>query len=245
MKLLLPLIEGLLFLVGIYISHIVKNKKKLSNFAVAMALIVLLGLIFGDLVVELKEIYGTYNISVIIMCVLGLVVLKFLDKLVPTHHHDHHDNEKDKHEHQSHLYHIGLVTIISLIIHNIVEGMATYLMGVTDFKSGLVMALGVGLHNIPLGIEIGVTMEHELHKKKNMIFIIILSLSSLIGGLITLLFGEISDYYLGYIIAFTLGMCFYITMFELLPETVIPVHKKETLLGIITGLLIVITMLIV
>ncbi len=245
MRLILPLIEGLLFLVGIYISKIVKNKKKLSNFAVSLALIVLFGLIFGDLIVELKEIYGSYNLRIIITCVLGIIILKLLDKFVPTHHHEHHDSEKNKEEHQSHLYHIGLVTLISLIIHNIVEGMATYLMGITDLKSGLIMALGVGLHNIPLGIEIGATMQDDLKKKKNVGYIILLSLSSLIGGLIVLLFGEISDYYLGYIIALTLGMCIYITVFELVPETLVHIHKKETLLGIIMGLLIVIAMLII
>ena len=95
MILLLPLIAGLLFLVGIYISNIVKSKKKLSNFAVALALIVLFGLIFGDLLAELKEIYGQFNIKIIITCILGIIILKFLDKLVPTHHHDHHDNEKN------------------------------------------------------------------------------------------------------------------------------------------------------
>ena len=107
------------------------------------------------------------------------------------------------------------------------------------------MMLGVGLHNIPLGIEIGATMQEDLHKKKNMIYVLLLSLSSLIGGLIVLLFGEISEYYLGYIIALTMGMCLYITVFELLPETIMHIHKKETLLGIIVGLLIVIMMLLV
>ena len=245
MKLLLPFITGLLFLVGIYISRVIKRKDKLSNFAVSLALVVLFGLIFGDLVVELKEIYGGFNFNILIICLVGIIILILLDKLVPSHHHDHHDNEKDKKEHQSHLYHIGLVTLISLLIHNIVEGMAIYLMGVSDLKAGIIMALGVGLHNIPLGIEIGATMQEDVKEKKNIIYIIILSLSSLIGGLIVLLFGEIEEYYLGYIIALTLGMCLYITVCELLPETITHIHKKETLIGIITGILIVVLMLII
>ena len=245
MKLLLPFIAGILFLVGIYISQVVKSKKKLSNYAVSLALVVLLGLIFSDLIVELKDIYGGFNLKIFGICALGIIILILLDKLVPTHHHDHHDDEKDKKEHQSHLYHIGLVTLISLLIHNIVEGMAIYLVGITDIKSGLVMALGVGLHNIPLGIEIGATMQEDIKKKKNIIYLIILSLSSLIGGILVLLFGKIQEYYLGYIIALTLGMCLYITFLELLPETLVHIRKKETLLGIISGLLIVVLMLLI
>ncbi len=245
MKLLLPFITGLLFLVGIYISRIIKNKGRLSNYAVSLALIVLFGLIFGDLIVELKEIYGGINFKVLLIVVLGIVILKLLDKMVPDHHHHHSDNEKNKKEHQSHLYHIGLVTLVSLLIHNIVEGMAIYLMGINDLKSGVIMALGVGLHNIPLGIEIGATMQDDIKKKRNMGYLTLLSLSSLIGGLIVVLFGEIEEFYLGYIIALTLGMCLYITVFELLPETITNIHKKETLLGIISGLLIVILMLII
>ena len=118
-------------------------------------------------------------------------------------------------------------------------------MSSSDLKSGIIMAIGVGLHNIPLGIEIGATMSNKLEEKKNIIYIILLGLSSLIGGLIILLFGEIEEYYLGYVIALTLGMCIYISIFELLPEMFTHIHKKETLLGIIGGLLIVILMLLV
>ncbi len=245
MNLLLPFIVGLLFLVGIYISKVIKNKKGLSNYAVSLALVVLLGLIIIDLIPELSEIYGGIKVNVIIVTLFGFIALNILDKLIPSHHHDHHDNEKNKQEHESHLYHIGLVTLISLLIHNIIEGMAIYLMAANDIKSGIVMALGVGLHNIPLGIEIGATMSGKIKEKKNVIYVTLLGLSSLIGGLIVLLFGEIEEYYLGYIIALTLGMCLYITICELLPETTTHIHKKETLLGIISGLLIVVLMILV
>ena len=247
MNLFLPLLVGLLFLVGAFITRFSKDKEQLSNYSVALAFIVLIGLITLDLIPELKEIASENNNLVIIIAIsiVGILVLKLLDKLIPSHHHDHHDNEKNLKEHNSHLYHIGFITLVSLLIHNIIEGMTIYIVSTDSLKTGMMMALGVGLHNIPLGIEISATMADNIKEKKNMIYLILLSLSSLIGGLIVLLFGQIKEVYLGYIIALTLGMCIYIALFELLHEIMVHIHKKATIMGLLCGLIIIGLMLLV
>ena len=247
MNLLLPLIAGLLFLVGAFLTRFSKDKEKLSNYSVALAFVVLIGLIVIDLIPELKEIINGYNhlIMIIIVIIFGIGLLKLLDKLIPSHHHDHHDNEKNVDEHKSHLYHIGFITLISLFIHNIIEGMTIYIVSSESIKTGIMMALGVGLHNIPLGIEISATMSDSVKEKKNIVYLLLLSLSSLIGGLIVLLFGEVKEVYLGYIIALTLGMCLYIALFELLHEVIMHRYKKMTILGLISGLIVVGLMLLV
>ena len=60
----------------------------------------------------------------------------------------------DKHELKENLIHIGLVTSVALILHNIIEGMAIYSSVLSDKSLGLAMTIGIGFHNIPLGMVI-------------------------------------------------------------------------------------------
>ena len=84
MALLLTLLSGLFFLIGVIVYRFVKHKKELTIGAMACALIVILGLICFDLVPELLEIKKWY----LILCVvIGLLFLLLIDKLIPHHHH--------------------------------------------------------------------------------------------------------------------------------------------------------------
>ena len=245
MGLLLALISGLFFLVGLIIANKTKNKEKLSYFAISLAFIVMLNLIIFDLIPEVLEIFNSQLLTAVILILLGMGILKLLDLFIPDHHHDHKDDEKNHHEHNSHVYHIGVVTLISLLLHNIIEGIAIYGLATNNFNSGLFMCLGVSLHNIPLGIEIAVSLA-KLDNKKwyNRILITVLSLSSLFGALLASLFGSISELFLGVVTCLTLGMLIYIALFELLPEIYNNHKHKEVYYGIIIGVIIIILSLL-
>ena len=170
-------------------------------------------------------------------------MLKLLDVFVPHHHHEHHDNEKNHHEHNSHVYHIGIVTLISLLLHNIIEGIAIYGLTISSVKSGLFMCLGVALHNIPLGIQIAITLS-KLDNKNNKVLLTLLSLSSIIGALLISIFGNINEIFMGVITCLTLGMLLYITFFELLHEIYNNRKHKEVYYGIIIGVIIIVLSLL-
>ena len=183
--LILTLVTGLFFGIGGLISLKFKNKEKLEHFSCALSFIIMLGLIFFDLIPELQELFPNLNslstLSIpLIFILLGFLILKFLDFFIPDHHHDHQEHNDDKKEHLSHIHHIGLITIISLILHNILEGGAIFGLALTDFKVGLMIFLSVALHNIPLGTHIFSTLSF----KENKFAIFMLTISSLIGGLI-------------------------------------------------------------
>ena len=129
MGLILTLIAGLFFLVGGLISLKVKNKDKLNHFSIALALVIILNLLVMDLIPEIFELLENYELEfkillIVIFATLGILILKILDFFIPDHHHEHHDNEIDKKEHVSHMRHIGTLTLISLILHNLLEGFA-------------------------------------------------------------------------------------------------------------------------
>ena len=231
MALLLTLLSGLFFLIGVIVYRFVKHKKELTIGAMACALIVILGLICFDLVPELLEIKKWY----LILCVvIGLLFLLLIDKLIPHHHHEHKENDEATKEHQGHLEHIGFITILALILHNMVESMALYSVASDNLTSGTLMCLGIGLHNLPFGFQIA----SNIKSRSKTVATILLVLSGLIGGLIVYAFGNISEFVTGIIIALTLGMLLYILIFELLKEVWSNIKKKSTICGIIIGITI-------
>ena len=250
-SLLLTLLVGMFFLLGISITKLTQKKKELTLFAIGMSFIVMMGMIFFDIIPEIKEHVIFYSrmknfIYIVVLPCLGMGLLKLLDHFVPHHHHEHQEHEKNIVEHNEHLFHIGFITSMSLILHNIIEGMSIYATSITDFKTGVMMALAVSLHNIPLGVEIAIGMESTNTKRKTKyISMVILSISSFIGAFfLFLLKQEISKNVLSALLCITFGMILYIALFELLKEIWMNRKSKPIYYGIGIGLIIILLMVI-
>jgi len=243
---LLTLISGLFFLIGGLLSLKVKDKDKLNHFSTGLALVIIFNLLIFDLAPEVLEMLEDKSLSLkiiftIIFVGLGILILKLLDHFIPDHHHEHHDIKDNMSEHKGHMKHIGVLTIVSLVLHNLLEGFAIFGMALNDFKIGLFTCLSVALHNIPLGTHIFSSMD----VKRNKNLILFLTLSSLLGGLIFLVIGSVSNIVLSAISLITMGMLLYIAFLELLPEVTIHIKSKATIMGIITGfILALITVLV-
>ncbi len=235
---ILTIIVGLFFPIGGLISLKVKNKSKLNNFSIAMAFIIMLSLVFLDLGPESYELLSTeYSLLrslliIVISALIGFFILRLLDLFVP--HHEH--QEKNVKEHNNHIKHIGTLTIISLTLHNILEGFAICGLSNTNLKIGILTCISVALHNIPLGTQIF----NSLKFKDNKISFIILLLSSLIGGLIFTFVGNISNVLLAIITGIALGMLLFIVLIELLPELINNLKNKETKIGLLVGVILII-----
>lgn len=225
------ILVGLCFLIGIVILKNSKNKEKLSIFTISLAFVVMFGLVGLHLVPELVE---TKNIFLLMPCSIGFLILIILDKLIPHHHHEHTENHCDKIDHKKHLNHIGIITVIALTIHNIIEGLSLYSVTLNNVKSGILMMISISLHNIPLGFQIG----NSINYKNNKLLITILCLSSFLGSLIMILFNGLSESIMTTLLALTLGMLLYILIFELFNELRKNMDKIENLYGIILGLII-------
>ena len=227
MELFLTFIAGMFILIGTLITFKV-NSDKFVDYTISTAFVVMLFLIIFEFV---PEVFEELNIFISILCILtGLVFLKVLDIVFPHHHHDH------KHDkgHSETLNHIAIVSSIALCLHNIVEGAAIYSTSLNSLSTGLIMVIGVGVHNIPMGMVIASSMHKD--NKGKMFISLMVSLSTLLGGIIMMLFNIKHQ---TIFIAITLGMIIYIALFELLPKLICSKNKKEILYGFITGLVIV------
>ncbi len=230
--LLLTVITGVFFLMGILFNKICKGNKNINILSIALSFVILLYLIIFDILPEISE---SFNFYALLFILLGLVLLKILDFFVPQHDHHHKEKNDNKKEHDNHLNHIGTITVIALLLHNILENMALYNVAIKDFKSGMFMCLGIGLHNLPLGFQIGSNLKEE-----NNFNIFILTISGLVGGLINLFIGNISEVITAYLLSFTLGMLIYLTVFELFKEVIENIKNRYTYYGIILGVIIII-----
>jgi len=232
MGLFFTLITGVFFLLGIIFNYVCKNKKNISVFAIALAFIVLLNLIFLDLI---PEIFIEISFVKCLYIVLGFVMLKIMDLFVPHHEHHHKEKRDNIKEHNNHLEHISIITILALTLHNVIECMALFNVTLGSVSAGFLMCLAIGLHNIPLGFQIGGSLNNN---KK--LYVSILTLSGFAGGLISLLIGTISETITSYILCFTLGMLIYLTFFELLKELLSSLKNIYSLYGIIIGVILIV-----
>lgn len=249
MGLLLTLVLGIFIIVGASIVFLTKNNDKFVQFSISLAFGVMTMLIALDLLPEAFEAIGNENIIYSIVYILvgaaiGFLLLKILDHFIP----DHEDDPDTTIDDDKNLKHIGLVSSIALVIHNIVEGMAIYLLVTSDLKAGLMACIGVGFHNIPLGMVIASTFYKSNQNKRNTMFIILgISLSTFVGGLFIYLFhlSSIMELLESITLTLTIGMLVYILVMELLPKVIHSEDKKITFTGIGLGILLLVIALFI
>ncbi len=237
--LLTTLLLGIFIIIGALIAFLVKKKQKVVDFSIGLAFGVIVSLIFSDLLPEIIDNLGLKYLYVFIICTfIGYIALRLLDNFIP----DHEEEKMTSKELKNNLVHIGIVTSLAIVLHNIIEGMAVYSAILTDTSLGLAITLGIGFHNIPLGIVIaGAFYQSNQSTSKTSLSILLVSLSTFVGGIIMffLNLNTINSLVLGILLSITLGMLFFIVISELLPRIRLTKDKKTTYLGVVLGIILI------
>lgn len=245
LALLVTLILGIFILIGALLAYLVKRKEEVTDFSLGLALGVISMLIITDLLPEIYEKFTWTNIYLLVVfAVLGFALLKILDHFIP----DHEDSNTTKKEDSNNLIHIGVMTALAIMLHNIIEGMAVYSTVLADASLGVMVTIGIGFHNIPLGMVISSAFyQSKENKYKTILIILLVSISTFIGGLILFFFNitNISNIVLGILLSVTLGMLCYIAWDELVPRILNTNNKKLTITGIVIGIIILLIALII
>lgn len=241
--LLLSLLMGISFLFGNFLVYKFKSKK-MSYFAVGLAFMIFTAVIFVDLVPEIIDLVDSYSKIwlVIFGTLFGMSLLFLIDLFIPHHHHEHEHNDEKKVDHKKHLYHIGLLTLISVVMHNFFEGIAFYAIASSSIKSALIVCAGIAMHNIPLGIEISYLFINS--KKNKLVRNILLVVSGTLGAILGLVIGELSNSLNLVILSITCGMMLYTGLLELGIETIKDIKEKGVIEGILLGAIIFALMLL-
>lgn len=165
-----------------------------------------------------------------LLIVIGILFSMFID---------HYFNEKPVKKQQK-LYQIGLISMLAIILHNIPEGIATFMATTSNTKLGISLAIAITLHNIPEGISISVPIYYATKSKKRAFFYTFISgISEPLGAFLAFLFLSpfISNTIMGLLLAFIAGIMLHISIYELLPTSLQYQEKKITILAFLTGIL--------
>ena len=76
------------------------------------------------------------------------------------------DNYIDKYNKENSLYKVGLLSMIAIILHNIPEGIVTFIVSNSNIILGLSICIAIALHNIPEGISIAIPLYYSTKSKK-------------------------------------------------------------------------------
>lgn len=139
-----------------------------------------------------------------------------------------------------HLYRVGLFLCLAIVLHNIPEGMITYITSNQDIKLGIHLAIAIALHNIPEGISISIPIYYSTGSRKRALkYTFISAISEPIGAILAfLLFSYlVSDVMMGVLYAFIGGLMMYIAGCELLPESLSYRKRKLTYFSFFAGCL--------
>ena len=234
-KLIIPIIASLSTIIGIIPTYFSKEKQdEIINKSLSFSLGIMTTLSFISLIPEAFSYQKNINIPIIIIILIFIILGIILSQLI-----DYYLNNKIN----NNLYKLGIISIIAMILHNIPEGITTYLTTQENYKLGLKLSIAIALHNIPEGISIAVPIYYSTKNRfKAFILTLFSSLSELFGTLIALLFiKDTNPLIMTFILSITAGIMIQISLYEIYPNIKQYKNKKITYKYIIIG---IITMLI-
>lgn len=217
MELLITFLAGMSVLVGAAVVRYSKRPDLLAHLSLSLALGAMAMLALFDLGPETVELAGEVGVVPTLLTVgLGVGVLASLELFIPDHDAPEHSDDKAGEEASE--VHVGLMTVAALVLHNLVEGMAIYALSLESLQGGMVYALGVALHNVPMGMLICTTLRDESRSVKAGALMGALVSTALGGVAMMLLSSMLTEVVMGMLTALALGMILYIMFAELLPH---------------------------
>lgn len=231
---LLCLLAGLSTLLGSLFIFIKGNKENIIKCALAFASGVMLSVSVFDLIPESLTMFQSVTknsifLSIMSFIIIGLIIPLFIDKILPT-----------KLDQNSKLYKLGIFTMIAIIIHNLPEGMITYITADHNLKLGITIAIAIAMHNLPEGISIAIPVYYATKNKKKAVGLTFISgMSEPLGAILAFLFLKpvINNTIMGALFAIIAGIMTYISIIELLPAALQYKEKKKTILSFLIGIL--------
>ena len=238
--LFLSLIAGLSTLIGgllIYLKIQKVNEFITFSLSFSISIMVLISLFdllpnsVPYLLINYKKIFGI--IIVILTFTLGYLTIYLIVAKIKS---------------SSSLYRIGLLSMISLMLHNFPEGIAVFMSSFVNIKIGFKLFLAIVLHNIPEGISIAVPFYYGGKSREySLKYTFISGIAEPIGALISYIFlrNYINNLIISFILVFVSGLMLSLSINEIYPEIKKYNLKLYNYLGYIFGIVLFILLQII
>lgn len=241
LKFLIPFLAGSSTLLGIvptYFNNSSQNKIIGNSLGLAAGIMISLS-IFSLIPESFSYLSGHISLLSFLLFLLffnvGVIINTFINKW------SQYQSNND------YLYGLGLSSLIALIIHNIPEGIITFITTSNDIRLGFSMSLAIALHNIPEGISIAIPIYYSTNNRKKALLLTAISgFSELFGAIISYLFigSEISSFFMFSILSITAGIMIHLSLTELIPSS-IKYQNSNSIFFFILGFIIMILVIFI
>ena len=174
------------------------------------------------MILDNNNLFPKVILSLIFMT-FGIIISMLIDKYLP----DNNVNTNNKG-----LYKIGIISMVAIVLHNVPEGIATFITSTNNLKLGLTITIAIALHNIPEGISIAVPIYHSTNNKlKAFLYALLSGMSEVLGSILAYLFLAplINDHVMAALYAIIAGIMIHISVYELIPGA----YKESTLKNVL------------
>lgn len=243
MKILIPLlissIAGLSTVLGslvIFFNISKKNIDKFITFCLSFSLSVMICISITDLIPNSTFILlSEYNLlKGVIIClisfIIGVISINIINKRI------------NKLKNNNNLYKLGILSMVALMLHNLPEGIATFMSAYKDINLGISLGIAILLHNIPEGVSISVPIYYATHSKWQAIKKTLISgLAEPLGAILAYIFlaKYITNSLISIILLFVAGLMITLAINELLPQALTYKKQKYIIYGLLSGIIIV------
>ncbi len=223
---------------GIFIP--IKKHDEFITFAISMSLSVMIMVSLFDLIPSsLPNIGGSAFSSIALFITFfgsGYLLVDILNRLI--------EREKGS----NNLYKLGILSFIALVLHNLPEGILTFMSTYQDFNLGLSLCIAIALHNIPEGISIAVPIYYSTGSIfKALKYTLLSAIAEPVGAILAyLIFKDfITEQMISMFLILVAGIMITLSINKMLPEALLYNKKKPLYIGFIVGVIIVALSLII
>jgi len=159
----------------------------------------------------------------------GMAILYLLNRVLP----------EERASEDGSMVKAGLFTALAIAVHNLPEGMATFVSSLGDPALALPVVFAIAVHNIPEGISVSVPLAcGGLGRKKAFLISFASGLTEPLGALLgyLILFPFMSDGVYGILFSAVAGIMTYISFDELIPTAEKAGGHGITMLGLTCGM---------
>lgn len=220
---IIPLLAGLSTTIG-YLPTYISSKYQnfVISFSLAFSSIVMIIISIFSLIPEAYHYFSntlTFS-SVLILLIwlnVGIVLSLSLERQI------------EKSTNYSSLYKLGVMSVFALILHNIPEGITTYITTSNNLQLGISLSIAIALHNIPEGIATAIPIYYSTSShKKAFLYTLVSGFSEFLGAILAHIFLKelINSFILAVILSITAGIMLHLSIFDLIPSALSYMKKR-------------------
>lgn len=245
---LLTCIAGLSTGVGSLIALLAKRTNtNFLSFSLGFSAGVMIYVSFMELLPQSLDIFSrefgekTGTLYMLLALFGGIAIIALIDFLVPSSSNPHEIQGVEDMKSNHRLRHTGIITAITIAIHNFPEGIATFMSALNSLEVAIPITVAIAIHNIPEGIAVAVPIYHATGSRRKAFWLSFASgLAEPLGALIAFFF--LMPFWSPSLDAFILsaiaGVMIFISMDELLPTAEKYGKHHISIIGLVIGMMV-------